>query len=259
MATSSSPKPSLCHALRDWWGERLQRDGVGPALRAFLSQTWGFLRDSTPEQRRSRYGDADYDWDHHVDTTSATVAWRDRLLGVWHSPYQPTEPALFYEMLSGLSIDYRQFTFIDLGSGKGRVLLMASDYPFREILGIELLPEFDRIARQNLYKYKSDAQKCFHVRSLCGDAREFVFSPEPTVLYLFNPVSESGLLRVISNLELSLRQYPRPVYVLYHNPLLEQVLARSDLLRKIAGTHQYAVYKTGCRVSATAASLLALG
>ena len=56
---------------------------------------WRFLRDSTPERRRQRYGDMEYDWEHRVDTTSGTVGWRTRLLGLFHSPYQPTEPVLF--------------------------------------------------------------------------------------------------------------------------------------------------------------------
>jgi hypothetical protein len=43
---------------------------------------WEFLLDSLPSRRRRRYGDVDYDWDHRVDTTSATVNWRDRLLGL---------------------------------------------------------------------------------------------------------------------------------------------------------------------------------
>ena len=56
---------------------------------------WEFLLESTPAQRRIRYGDAEYDWDHRVNTTSATVGWRDRLLGHFHSPYQATEPVIF--------------------------------------------------------------------------------------------------------------------------------------------------------------------
>src|SRR5262249_27336931 len=72
------------------------------ALGLLLSELWEFVRDSTPEQRRRRYGDVEYDWDHRVDTTSATVGWHDRLLGIFHSPYQPTEPALFHEMLAAI-------------------------------------------------------------------------------------------------------------------------------------------------------------
>jgi hypothetical protein len=103
---------------------------------------WGFLRDSTPHRRRLRYGDADYDWEHRVNTTSAVVGWRERMLGAFHSPYQPTEPELFYEMIEALRartvIDFRDFVFVDLGSCKGRTLLMTSDYPFKRIVGVEL-------------------------------------------------------------------------------------------------------------------------
>ncbi len=131
------------------------------------------MGDSTPERRRRRYGDVQYDWDNRVNTTSATVDWRNRLLGVFHSPYQPTDPSLFHEMLGALKIDFRGFTFIDLGSGKGRVLLIAADYPFRRIVGVELLTELHGVALENLRQYKSNSQKCFDVETICGDARTF--------------------------------------------------------------------------------------
>ncbi len=212
------------------------------ALRRLAALLWEFVRESTPSRRRQRYGDVEYDWDFRVDTTSATVGWRERLLGALHSPYQATEPALFHEMLSHLKIDFRDFTFIDLGSGKGRTLLMAADYPFRRIVGLELLPALHGVAQENIRRYKSGSQKCFAVESVCSDAREFVFPPEPIVLYLFNPLPEPALEQVIANLEQSLRENPRRVYVLYHNPLLEHVIARGTGLRKLEGTQQYSIY-----------------
>jgi predicted RNA methylase len=161
---------------------------------------------------------------------------------MFHSPYQPTEPSLFHEMLNALKIDFREFTFIDLGSGKGRVLLMAADYPFRRIVGVELLPELNRVAQENLNQYKSDSQQCFAIESILGDAREFAFPPEPTVLYLFNPLPEEGLVQVIASLDRSLREEPRPMYVLYHNPILDHVLAKCSGLGKLSGTLQFCVY-----------------
>ncbi len=233
---------SLLRALRAWWKDRRERHGLASALRMSVADVLEFLRDSTPERRRQRYGDVEYDWEYRTDTTSATVGWQDRLLGVLNSPYQPTEPVLFEEMLASIKIDFRNFTFIDLGSGKGRVLLLASDYPFRRIVGIELLPSLHGIAQENLRNYKSDKQRCFIVESVCSDAREFVFPMEPTVLYLFDPLPASGLSVVIANLEQSLRKQPREFYVLYHNPVLEHALGKSSLLRKIGGTHQYSVF-----------------
>jgi SAM-dependent methyltransferase len=247
MDSSASAQPSLRLAAWRWWHDIATRKGRGAATRQLLTALGEFIRDSTPERKRQRYGDADYDWDHHVNTTSAAVGWRDRLLGIFHSAYQPTEPALFREIVDALQqsgLDFRDYTFIDLGSGKGRTLLMASDYPFRRIVGVELLPALHSIAQENLSKYRSEAQKCFAVEAVCADAREFVFPAEPSVLYLFNPLPETGLQQVVMNLEESLRRYPRVVYVLYHNPLLEHVLAQNTTLTRIGGTPQYSLYRS---------------
>lgn len=247
MDLSSSSQPSLLRAAGQWWSDIAAREGVFVATRRFLAAVWEFIRDSTPERRRQRYGDAGYDWDHRVNTTSAAVGWRDRLLGVFHSPYQPTDPELFHEMLDALEqqahLDFRDLTFIDLGSGKGRTLLLATNYPFRRILGVELLPSLHQIAEENLKKYHSDLQKCFALKSVCADATAFPFPTEPTLLYLFNPFPEAGMKRMLANLALSRQQYPRPVHVLYHNPLLEHVLIDRGGFTKVGGTHQYSWYK----------------
>jgi SAM-dependent methyltransferase len=221
----------------------MTRDGLWPTSRHLFANLAEFLRESTPGQRRQRYGDAEYDWNYHVNTTSATVSWRERLLGHFHSPYQPTDPALFKEIMGHLEIDFREFTFIDIGSGKGRVLLMASDYPFRRIVGVELLPGLHRAAQENISAYKSASQQCFEIDALRADAREFRFPAEPLVLYLFNPLPESGLVKLMSNLEHSLKENPRAAYLLYHNPLLEHVLTNCRAFNKIAGTHQYSVFR----------------
>jgi len=239
-----SYKVGLSQTISAWWRQNLAQRGFGATLQRIVVELWGFLRDSTPEQRRRRYGDVEFDWDHRVDTTSATVGWQERLLGVFHSPYQPTDPALFHEMLGGLKIKFSDFTFIDLGSGKGRTLLMASDYPFRRIVGVELLPQLNNVARENLRKYRSEKQKCFALGSICGDAQEFEFPAEATVLYLFNPLPEAGLERVIAKLERSLAEHPRKLIVLYHNPLHDEILASSASLARAAGTHQYVVYES---------------
>lgn len=244
--SSSSSRISLARSAWRWWKEIAARDGRFAATSQLVSALVEFVRDSTPERRRRRFGDAEYDWEHRVNTTSAAVSCRDRLLGVFHSPYQPTESALFHEMIGALSqqagFDFPDITFVDLGSGKGRTLLMASDYPFRRIVGVELLPALHEAAQENLTRYQNESQKCFAIDSICADAAEFAFPAEPTLLFLFNPFPEPGLNRVIANLEQSLREHPRKIYLLYHNPLLEHVLGGSAALEKIGGTHQYSMY-----------------
>ncbi len=235
----------MLSALQNWWRKRARELGFGRATSLLVRNLLSFLRDSTPERRRQRYGDMEYDWEHRVNTTSGTVGWRARLLGVFHSPYQPTEPSLFREMMASLPIVFEQFTFVDIGSGKGRTLLMASEYPFRKIVGVELIEELHRAAEENIRLYKSATQRCSRIEVVCGDACEFPFPTEPFVLYLFNPLPEAGMRRLIANLEKSLAENPRMVYLLYHNPLLELVIGERGGFEKVGGTEQYSIYSCG--------------
>ena len=227
-----------------WVRETVHRRGLAGAIRDYAAGFVELLRDLTPERRKSRYGDIDFDFEHGVDTSWATVPLRTRirewLRGV---QYQASEPQLFFEILDKLPASMKDFTFIDLGSGKGRTLLMASRYAFHRIIGVELLPELNAIARQNIARYNDAGQKCFSLESRGQDAREFVFPPEPIVLYLFNPFPEEILRQVLANLRLSLLGSPRAVYIIYHNLVHDAVFAAHGWLKEIVKTHQYAIYE----------------
>ena len=244
---SPSPKnvETKSAGVRAWIRDTFRARGPAGALRYYVVGGMELLRDLAPSRRRSRYGDIDYDFDHGVDTTWATIPLRTRVRE-WLSggQYQPSDPALFHQILHSLPVAPDSFTFIDLGSGKGRALLMASDYPFRHIVGIELLDELDTVARQNITRYHGEQQKCFAIESHSGDAREFVFPHEPIVLYLFNPFPEFVLATVLANLRNSLAEIPRPVFVVYHNLVHERVLAAaSSWLHPVYRTSQFAIYR----------------
>ncbi len=245
-SVSSSPDKnlSLPRLLVEWWVQRVPKHGWIATGKEFFSELRDFILESTPERRRQRYGDVEFDWDHRVDTTSATVGFRDRLLGVFHSAYQPTEPGPFREMIGQLPLDYREFTFIDLGCGKGRTLLMASDYPFRRVVGVELLPSLHQIAVENANKYAKRRQLSAPIEVVCADARNFNFPGGPLVVYLFHPFPEPVLEEVLGNLDRSLQQHPRPAYVIYYNPVLEHVLSGRVNWRRAARTEHCAIYVT---------------
>ncbi|MGO8794497.1 MAG: class I SAM-dependent methyltransferase [Candidatus Sulfotelmatobacter sp.] len=233
-------------ALGDWWRDHARAQGAPAAASLLLAELWGFVRDSTPNRSRSRYGDMDYDWEHRVNTTSGTVNWRERLLGIFYSPYQPTDPSAFREMMGALPTDFREFTFIDIGSGKGRTLLMASEYPFPKIVGVELIAELHRAAEENIVAYRAQTPTAHGtaIESVCMDACEFVFPATPLLVYLFNPLPEARLRQVMRNLEESWRKTSRPVWIVYHNPALESALAESQWLQRVSGTAQYSLYTT---------------
>jgi hypothetical protein len=233
----------LIAAFAEWWRDQREAASLGAALRRLVSMGCEFVRDSLPDRKRQRYGDADFDWQYRVNTTSGGVGWRARFIGLLNSAYQPIEQELFSEMLNALGIDYREYTFIDIGSGKGRALLMASAYPFRRILGIELLPELNEIAQDNILRFASSETRCERVEAICADATTFQFPADPLVVYLFHPLPSTGFTKVMANLQMSWRERPRAMYVVYANPVFEHMLADWPGLHKTAGTHQYSLFE----------------
>ena len=140
--------------------------------------------------------------------------------------YHPTHPKFLFEVLGALDIDYERYRFIDLGSGKGRVLLVASEFPFREVLGVEFARELHEIACQNLRRYRSPSQKTRNVRSVYGDAIAFEFPVAPIVLFLANPFGPGVLVPILRRLQESLTAHPRDAIIVYaapdHGELIER-------------------------------------
>ena len=92
------------------------------------------------------------------------------------------------------------YTFVDLGCGKGRALLLASRLPFREVIGIELNPELAAIAQQNADRWRNLGEAASPIRVQIGDATELVLPSEPTLLFLYNSFAEPMAHRLASHL-----------------------------------------------------------
>src|SRR5579859_3502328 len=261
--TRSAPAASTASSFSSWralarhWRESVRYFGWWRSLRELANATWDALVELLPSRRKASFGDLDYDWEHSVDTTRSNVGFGTQLLtGVTARPYFATEPWLFEQIMEALALSIQQsaasqtpahgtlrnFTFIDLGSGKGRVLLMASDYPFKKIIGVEFMPELHRAAQKNIASYSNDRQRCQQIEAVCVDARDFQFPVEPLLVYVFNPFSEAAFAQVLENLRRSVEQSPRPVYIAYRFTEFENLLSQKTWLEKIAGTEQWAVY-----------------
>jgi SAM-dependent methyltransferase len=152
---------------------------------------------------------------------------------LYNAGYFAVAPSVFRQILQRLQLDFENYTFVDLGSGKGRALLIASDYPFRAIVGVELSPRLHAIAVTNIAIYRASAQRCRDIRSIEGDATEYSFPDGPLLVYLWNPFEAPVLASVLANLEASLARDPREVYIVYIQPDLDPLLEASSFWRKL--------------------------
>jgi hypothetical protein len=240
---NSRLKFSLGRVFGRHWRESLAYYGLGRSLHELSTAIYRVLADLWPSRRKSKYGDIEYDWEHSVDTTRANLTFRTQLTAsLAGHEYFASEPWLFAEIMRALPIDFHEFIFVDLGSGKGRTLLMASHSPFRRIVGVELLPELHAIAQKNIATYSSAQQRCKSIESVCMDARDYQFPAGPLAVYCFNSFFEPAFATVLDNLRKSMEQDWRPVYVAYRYLEFENLLAESGWLHKIVGTEQWAIY-----------------
>lgn len=127
--------------------------------------------------------------------------------------YHATPPVSFRRILHRLRIDFADYTFIDMGSGKGRTLLLASDLPFKRVIGVEFGEELHRHAQRNIQLYK--AGHGARSVSLHMDATQFVFPDGPLVIYLFNPFHGAVLRQVLANIVQAASTSKRKIFIVY--------------------------------------------
>jgi hypothetical protein len=202
-------------ALRNWF------DLNGPLL-APLLYLFEAMRSYIEERKEA------FDARFGTDTAAPVL---DRTPGAYF--YVATTASLIYEILTSLALESGTFAFVDMGSGKGRALLVASEFAFARIVGIELSPQLHRIARANIERYSPASQQCTNFELRCMNVVDYKYGREPVVLFLFDPFDRDTLGRVVANLETSLTATPREAYVVYVHPQFEDVLQSSPSLQKV--------------------------
>jgi 16S rRNA G966 N2-methylase RsmD len=202
-----------------------------------------------PDVLRNAVGEARcrfFDWRHGVRTVgdanlaNLTLVGNNADHGVF---YHPAHPKFLRALFNSLKIDFPSYTFVDLGSGKGRALLVASEYPFSEIIGVEFAAELHEIASQNIQSYRSKTQQCKNVKSLNLDAVEFEFPLTPLVLYFFNPFRPPVLIPVLQRLQHSLDSHPREVTLLYETPYHGALIEQHTALRCVEQSTWHNTYR----------------
>ncbi len=139
--------------------------------------------------------------------------------------YEPVPVEAFGQLLAAVpEAHVRAAAFVDVGCGMGRAVLLASEHPFKQVVGIELSPALHAIACENLAVARGLAVRCRDIRIRRGDARRFRFPKGDLVVFLFNPFDHEVVRAVLDRIVGSRRAGDRAT-LLYHVPIHSDVVA----------------------------------
>ena len=165
--------------------------------------------------------------------TSGLVAGRHLKSGHLHdrhaTAYYGVAPSVFRSLIqrwrrSRPAAPLEETTFVDVGAGMGRAMLLAAEMPFDAVIGVELNPTLVRIARRNLAVWRKAGRARAPMRLVCGDAAEFAFADGPCVGFLFNPFGAAVLRRLLKSMAAQFAGRPGELDILYVNNEQEGVL-----------------------------------
>jgi SAM-dependent methyltransferase len=128
-----------------------------------------------------------------------------------------------------------QYRFIDVGCGKGRAVLLASQFGFRDVFGIELQPKLAEIASENVQRWRQQNSVSTDISILCGDGPSLLpqLLAGPVLIYLYNPFHAPVLRALAYSIINSKEKFSGPVDVLYLYPEYEEVFSEFPLFQKI--------------------------
>ena len=167
--------------------------------------------------------------------TSGLIAGRHLTSGQRHDRHNTAYYGVAPSVFQGLVKRWRrsrpvaameEFTFVDVGSGMGRAVLLASELTFKAVVGVELHKELDRIARRNLAVWRKAGWSRAPMKMIRGDAVEFQWPSGPCLAFLFNPFGAVVMRRLLKQMRKSFQGRPGELDILYVNNEQERVLER---------------------------------
>lgn len=150
-------------------------------------------------------------------------------LGVGHAhdiynvAYQAAPPSRFdaamaqWQKVSGAE-GLGSYGFFDIGCGKGRVVMLASEMGFREVGGVELDPQLAKLGQSNLESWAKTGKAVCPVRILEGDATEVPLPKLPCVFFLYNSFRAPVVQKMLERLEAHASAQAGEMWVIYLMP-----------------------------------------
>ena len=138
--------------------------------------------------------------------------------------HDPSSVSCLRKIFSVIDFNPSDYHFIDIGSGLGRTVFIASEFGFKKITGIEFCEEFYKKGKENLNRSSSKGP----IELVKADALLYDYPDEAMVLFLYNPFHKEAMTALIKNIEASLRKSPRPFRMIYLNPRFHDLITEAE-------------------------------
>ncbi len=160
--------------------------------------------------------------------------------------YEPTPIEHVATLLDAIPMPLERATFVDLGCGMGRVLLLASLRPFRQIVGVEFSAALCEVARENVAAFDPALRRCRDLRIVRADAKDFALPRGDLVVYMYNPFRGAVMQAVAKRLARAAGE-KREVIVIYHTPLERATIEATGAFEVAAAFPCGVVYRRALR------------
>jgi SAM-dependent methyltransferase len=151
--------------------------------------------------------------------------------------YGPVNGWAFRRLLRELNLP-RKLHFADLGCGLGRACLLAGEYGFEKVTGVELAPDLCAGARENVARCRLPAGSRASITILQMDVLDFCQRTDDDVFFMFRPFSWEFLDRVLHKLAERAVRRQKPLTIVYSERMLhadpqERAISQNQAVRKV--------------------------
>lgn len=160
--------------------------------------------------------------------------------------YKPTRIRHFRLLIKALKLPENS-VFVDMGSGKGRVLLKASLYKFKRITGVEISSQLCEIAKNNISKFEKILNRNLNVEIVNEDVLKYEIKNDENVFYFYNPFDTYIMEIILERIIKSITENPRKVWLIFNNfspfsDMIENRFSLPAIKQFIYGGTEIAVY-----------------
>ena len=195
-------------------------------------------------QARSREFDARYGTETYL-RLDVRVTDAPRADAVWG--YGAVNHDFFREIFQSIPTPLAPYAFVDVGSGKGAAVLMASEFPFRRLIGLELTAELIKVARANVQKFNAATGAQLDPLWVHCDFFKWPLPDEPLLFFFNNPFPDQITLEALDHLERVVSAHRHPVLLVFRKApkVAGDHLHRSAVWRPLRLAPYWRVYAAG--------------